>query len=104
MTTATSASPSACWRIRNCSPEVQEFCQHAVTDYDMCPATCKFAVCTRDEHKPTYDPLYVFEPNIDRAAALKHSCFHCEFFLKNGPKKDKSAPRAHEEDSSGEAE
>jgi hypothetical protein len=62
----------------------------------MCPATCKFAVCNRPEHVATYNPLYVFEPNIDRDQALKHRCFHCEFFLKNGPKKDKDAPRVHE--------
>lgn len=89
---------AACWRIRPCPEEIQETCQHAVTDYDMCPMTCKFAVCLMPEHKPTYDPRYVFEPNIDRDAALKHSCIHCEFFLTKGPKRDKSAPRGSEEE------
>jgi len=82
-----------CWRIRDCSPEVQQYCQHAVSDYDMCPATCKFAVCLRPEHRPTWDPKYVFEPNIDRNQALKHNCIHCEFFIINGPKHDKNKPK-----------
>jgi len=89
-------TPIVCWRTRDCAPEVQEYCQHAVTDYDMCPQTCKFALCSRPEHKPTYDPMFVFEPNIDRDQALKQTCIHCEFFLSNGPKRDKDAPRAHE--------
>ena len=102
MTTDTTST--VCWRTRDCSPEVQQYCQHAVTDYDMCPSTCKFGVCMRPENKPTYDPLYVFEPNIDRDQALKHSCIHCEFFLKNGPKRDKNAPRAHELETGGSAD
>jgi len=90
------SSTTVCWRTRDCAPQVKMYCQHAVTDYDMCPSTCKFAVCNRPEHKPTWDPKYVFEPNIDRNEALKHTCIHCEFFLHNGPKKDPSAPYAHE--------
>ncbi|MCL2526001.1 MAG: hypothetical protein FWE46_02980, partial [Coriobacteriia bacterium] len=84
-------TPSVCWRIRDCAPEIQLYCQHAVTDFDMCPSICKFAICTRPEHKPTWDAKFVFEPNIDRDAALKHACLHCEFFVRNGPKKNPDA-------------
>ena len=97
MTTSDTASTATvCWRTRDCSPEIQEFCQHAVTDYDMCPGTCKFAICNRPEHKLTYDPKYVFEPNVDRDAALKHLCVHCEFFLTKGPKRHADKPREFE--------
>jgi len=92
------AAPAVCWRTRDCSPEVQMYCQHAVTDYDMCPATCKFAICDRPEHVPTWDPKYVFEPNIDRDQALKHTCIHCEFFFINGPKRNEDAPKSFEEE------
>ncbi|MCL2745668.1 MAG: hypothetical protein FWE48_01055 [Coriobacteriia bacterium] len=86
-----------CWRTRNCAPQVQKYCQHAVTDYDMCPSICNFAFCYRPEHVHTADPAFVFEPNIDRSQALKQSCLYCEFFAKNGPKRDENAPRGFED-------
>jgi len=48
--------------------------------------------------------MFVFEPNIDRDQALKQTCIHCEFFLSNGPKRDKNAPRAHEVDRTDDAD
>jgi len=78
---------TVCWRTRECDPEIQKDCQHAVTDYDMCPSKCFFAACDRPTHEITSDPELVFDPDIDRSQALKQSCLYCEFFLKNGPRK-----------------
>jgi len=82
---------TVCWRTRDCSPEVQGCCQHAVTDFDMCPSRCNFAFCHRPEHRVTADPALVFDPSLDREQSLKQTCLYCEFFLKNGPKKDAGA-------------
>ena len=81
---------TVCWRTRECDPEIQKECQHAVTDYDMCPSKCFFAACDRPTHEVTTDPELVLDPDIDRGQALKQSCLYCVFFLKNGPRKPQS--------------
>ena len=81
-----------CWRTRECAPEVQETCRHAVSDYDMCPTKCYFGVCQRPTQKVTSDPALVFAPDIDRTQALKQSCIYCEYFLKHGPKREAIPP------------
>ena len=78
---------TACWRTRECDPEIQKDCQHAVTDYDMCPTKCFFAECDRPTHEITTDPNLVFDETVDRSQALKQSCLYCVFFLTKGPKK-----------------
>ena len=91
---------SVCWRTRDCSPEVQRACMHAVTDYDMCPSRCNFAFCDRDTNKITTDAALIFDPTVDRSQALKQTCHYCEFFLKNAPRvKDTAPPSAPPEQS-----
>jgi hypothetical protein len=82
---------TVCWKTRPCSPEVQEACKHAVTDFDMCPSRCTFAFCQLESHVLTTDPALVFDHTVDRSAALKQTCLYCEFFLKNGPRKPAKA-------------
>ena len=77
---------SVCWRTRLCSPEVQDACMHAVSDFDMCPSRCNFSFCQLETHKISTDAALVFDPNVDRSQALKQTCLYCEFFLKNGPR------------------
>lgn len=77
---------AACWKTRECEPDMRKDCMHAVTDYDMCPMRCFFATCDRPTHVLTSDPELVFDPTIDRDQAIKQSCIYCEFFLKNGPR------------------
>jgi hypothetical protein len=64
---------------------MQSRCPHD-TPSDKCPAKCAFAVCERPTHQLTCDPELIFEPTIDRRAAIKEMCTYCEFFLTNGPK------------------
>lgn len=75
-----------CWRIRECEIDMNTMCMHAVTDYDMCPSRCMFAVCDRPTHVLTSDPSLVFSAEIDRDQALKQMCIYCEHFLTRGPK------------------
>ena len=85
------AKAKPCWRTRECAPDIQEVCRHAVTDYDMCPTKCNFAACQRATNKLTSDPALVFDPDVDRSQALKQSCLYCEYFLTHGPRKPAAA-------------
>jgi hypothetical protein len=60
-------------------------CPHDVPA-DKCPARCVFAACDRSNHVQTSDPALIFEPSIDRRAAVKETCTYCAFFLTNGPR------------------
>lgn len=74
-----------CWELRACDEEMQSRCPHDMPS-DKCPAKCAFAVCDRPTHQLTSDPALIFEPTIDRRAAIKEMCTYCTFFLTNGPK------------------
>lgn len=74
-----------CWEMRGCDEEMQSRCPHDMPT-DKCPSKCAFAQCDRPSHELTTDPALVFEPYIDRSAAIKEVCGYCGFFLKNGPK------------------
>lgn len=75
-----------CWEIRGCDEEMQAGCMHPNELNDQCPAKCAFAQCDRPQHILTTDPALVFEPTIDRTAAIKGVCTFCEFFLTHGPR------------------
>jgi hypothetical protein len=75
-----------CWEMRGCDEEMQAECLHATTIGDTCPSKCVFARCDRPSHKATADPELIFDPNVDRLAAIRQECTFCEFFLKNGPR------------------
>lgn len=83
---------AACWETRQCEPDMQAICPHAVTERDMCPSTCSFATCDRPTNELTSDPALVFDPTVDRNAARKQSCLYCAYFLKNGPRRSTDAP------------
>jgi len=80
-----------CWRTRNCEMDMQTSCNHAITDWDMCPARCSFAQCNRPTYELTSDPALVFGSEVDRDQALKQGCLWCKFFLENGPKRTQEA-------------
>lgn len=73
-----------CWEMRGCDEEMQSRCPHNDPN-DRCPSKCAFAQCDRPSHELTSDPELVFNPVIDRSAAIKEVCTYCAFFLKNGP-------------------
>jgi hypothetical protein len=74
-----------CWEVRGCDEEMMSRCPHDVPA-DKCPARCVFAACDRSNHVQTSDPALIFEPSIDRRAAVKETCTYCAFFLTNGPR------------------
>jgi len=76
--------------------DMQTHCNHAVTDWDMCPARCSFALCDRPTYELTTDAALIFAPDIDRDQALKQGCLWCKFFLENAPRKDPNADRESE--------
>lgn len=73
-----------CWETRGCDDEMMSQCPHN-NPGEKCPARCNFAQCDRPSHRPTSDPAFIFDPWIDRRAAVKEQCTFCEFFLTNGP-------------------
>lgn len=79
-----------CWEIRDCdSPEggdLIETCPHPNELFDNCPTKCAFANCQRDQRVVCCDAELIFDPTLDRSPAVKDVCYHCEFFLKNGPR------------------
>jgi hypothetical protein len=74
-----------CWERRGCDDEMMQSCPHANPE-ESCPSRCAFAQCDRPTHEVTSDPALIFEPTIDRDAAMKELCTYCGFFLKNGPR------------------
>jgi hypothetical protein len=74
-----------CWEVRGCDEEMMSRCPHDVPA-DKCPARCVFAACDRSNHVQTSDPALIFEPSIDRRAAVKETCTYCAFFLTSGPR------------------
>jgi hypothetical protein len=76
----------ACWSTRGCDDEMQAECPHAIDPEEKCPAGCFYAQCGNDTRKVTGDPALVFDPSVDRSAAAKEPCLHCEFFLRHGPR------------------
>lgn len=78
---------AACWTIRGCDDEEMiERCPHSDSDAEQCPAECILGMCTRPTHQVTSDPALVFDPTIDRGAAVKEQCTFCAFFLTHGPR------------------
>jgi hypothetical protein len=75
-----------CWETRGCDEEMQANCPHEQEFHDNCPNKCAFAVCDRPSFTLTTEPELVFSPEVDRSAARKDGCMHCEFFLRNGPR------------------
>lgn len=77
-----------CWEERGCDDEMQADCPHFAEFDDNCPAKCAFAnACPRPTHKVTIDPALIFDPDVDRDAAIKDTCMYCEFFLEHGPRR-----------------
>jgi len=65
---------------------MQQDCPHYIDLKDNCPTKCAFAQCDRPTHEQTSDPELIFDPTVDRAAAIKDECQICGFFLRNGPR------------------
>jgi hypothetical protein len=76
-----------CWETRGCDDEMRERCPHN-NPGERCPARCAYAKCERPTHMASSDPALVFDPFIDRAAAIKEQCTFCSFFLTNGPRSE----------------
>ena len=74
-----------CWETRGCDDEMLSRCPHN-DPAEKCPSRCAFAHCDRVIHRASSDPALIFDPWVDRAAAIKEQCTFCEFFLANGPK------------------
>lgn len=75
-----------CWEGRACDEDMQAGCPHASTIGDRCPTKCAFANCERSTHEVTTDPGLVFDPSVDRDAAIREECIFCAFFLRHGPR------------------
>ena len=75
-----------CWEQRGCDDEMQSDCPHAAGPGDKCPTKCAYAACDRAMYELTVDPALVFDPTVDRDAAIKGGCAFCGFFLTNGPR------------------
>jgi len=75
-----------CWETRGCDEEMQAECPHSVDFMDNCPTKCAFATCDRPSYEMTTDPALIFDPTVDRDAAIKDGCKFCGFFLVNGPR------------------
>ena len=75
-----------CWETRGCDEQMQAECRHHIEFFDACPSKCAFAKCDRETHELTCDPSLVFDPSVDRSAAIKEECTYCGFFLTNGPR------------------
>ncbi len=75
-----------CWEQRGCDEEMQSTCPHPNELQDRCPTKCAFANCTRPSQAVTSDPELIFDPSVDREAAIKDLCMYCEFFLRHGPR------------------
>jgi len=74
-----------CWEARGCDDEMMSRCPHN-NPGEKCPSRCAYAQCDRPSHHAISDPAVVFEPSIDRGAAMKELCTFCGFFLANGPR------------------
>jgi len=79
-----------CWETRGCDEEMQAECPHPNELFDACPSKCAFAKCDRPTHELTTDPALIFDPTVDRSAAIKEECTYCAFFLRHGPRVVKS--------------
>lgn len=75
-----------CWSVRGCDEDLQSRCPHAAIATERCPAECYYAKCSRPQHRVTADPSLVFDPDIDRDAAIKDVCLSCAHFLSQGPR------------------
>jgi hypothetical protein len=75
-----------CWEMRGCDEEMQRECPHPNELADRCPTKCAFAVCHRATYQLTVDPELLFDPNVDREAAIRDDCVLCAYFLTNGPR------------------
>ena len=75
-----------CWEQRGCDEEMQGECPHSVDFKDNCPTKCAFAACDRASYELVTEPELIFDPTVDRSAAIKDGCQFCGFFLKNGPR------------------
>ncbi len=76
-----------CWEVRGCDEEMQAECPHPNELADRCPTKCAFAQCGRPNHELTVDPELIFDPSIDREAAIRDECLYCAFFLRQGPRR-----------------
>jgi len=77
-----------CWELRGCDEEMQADCLHHTTIHDQCPTKCAFTNCQNPQRVLTTDPMLIFDPTVDRSAAIKEVCLHCAFFIKNGPRRE----------------
>jgi len=75
-----------CWEQRGCDQEMQATCPHANELNDNCPTKCAFTTCECSQHELTTDPALVFDPEVDRSAAIMDVCTFCAFYLKHGPR------------------
>jgi hypothetical protein len=74
-----------CWEQRGCDEEMRATCPHNMPGH-QCPTKCAFAQCDRPSHGLTTDPALIFDPSVDRSAAIREECTMCAFFIKNGPR------------------
>lgn len=98
---AGAAKPVACWAHRGCeglmglSAPMEDECPHSRSDcYAPCPEECKYTACRRPWHRTASDFNLILDPTVDRMAAIKRSCYSCEYFLKNGPRLDERGPES----------
>ena len=82
-----------CWELRGCDgimglcAPMSEECPHSRSDcYNPCPSECHYTSCSRPTHVVATDINLILDDTVDRFAAIKQSCYMCEFFLKHAPR------------------
>ena len=77
-----------CWETRGCDDEMMDRCPHANNPgYTPCPTDCRFSECGHPWRKVATDIGLLLDATVNREAAIKERCWHCEHFLVNGPRK-----------------
>jgi hypothetical protein len=74
-----------CWERRGCDDEMTSRCPHN-NPAEKCPSRCAYGQCYSATHVPSSDPALIFDPAIDRDAAMKEQCTFCAFFLAHAPR------------------
>jgi hypothetical protein len=74
-----------CWERRGCDDEMMARCPHN-NPGEKCSSRCGFAQCYLPTNSPTSDPALIFDPTVDREAAIKEGCTFCAHFLTHGPR------------------
>ena len=68
-------------------------CPHNRSDcYNPCPQECHYTRCERPTYAAATNIDLILDASVDRSAAIKRSCYMCEYFLTHGPRSNPNGP------------